>query len=122
VRSLVVVGVTAVLAACGDARHEPVRVVAQPRAVAPAAPEPLPAAAPPAAPAPPVEASAPAPPAAATVAAPSPPRGLDAAPPPGLASAGPPQRRWQPGEPNGNADFRSALESRQRARGEPGQP
>lgn len=111
---LIVAGVVAALAACGDARHEPVRVVAQPRAAAPVAAEPAPPAAPPAAPAPPV--------AAASMAAPPAPRGLDAAPPPGLANAPPPQRRWQPGEPNGNADFRSALESRQRARGEPGQP
>ena len=106
-----VAGLIAALAACGDARHEPVRVVAQPRTVAP---EPAPPATPPAPPAPPV--------AAASVAAPPAPRGLDAAPPPGVANAAPPQRRWQPGEPNGNADFRSALESRQRARGEAGQP
>jgi hypothetical protein len=114
VRSLAAASVIAALAACGDARHEPVRVIAQPRAVVPAAPEPVPAAAPPAAPAPPLP--------AASVAAPPAPRGLDAAPPPGLASTGPPQRRWQPGEPNGNADFRNALESRQRGRGETGQP
>jgi hypothetical protein len=116
VRCLVLAGVVAALAACGDARHEPVRVVAQPRAVAPAVTDPPPATvlAP--------SAAALAPAAAASIAAPPVLRGLDAAPPPGLASAAPPQRRWQPGEPNGNADFRAALESRQRGRGEPAAP
>lgn len=113
-KGLFLASVVAALAACGEAKHEPVRVIAQPRAVVPAAPEPVPAAAPPPAPAPPMP--------AASVAAPPAPRGLDAAPPPGLAGTGPPQRRWQPGEPNGNADFRSALESRQRGRGAAGQP
>jgi hypothetical protein len=114
VKGLLLAGVAAAVAACGDAKHEPVRVIAQPRAVVAAAPDPLPVAAPPAAPAPPMP--------AASVAAPPAPRGLDAAPPPGLAGTGPPQRRWQPGEPNGNADFRSALESRQRGRGEAARP
>ena len=107
-------GVAAALAACGEARHEPVRVIAQPRTVAPAAPDPVLPAAPPAAAPPASAASPPAPPAPPARPAP---RGLDAAPPPGLG-AGPPQRRWQPGEPTGNADFRQALESRQAARGQ----
>jgi hypothetical protein len=103
VKGIGVAGLIAALAACGDARHEPVRVVAQPRAVAPAVTDPPAAAA---------SAAAPAPAAAASIALPRAPRGLDAPPPPGLAGAAPPQRRWQPGEPNGNADFRAALESR----------
>jgi hypothetical protein len=112
----------AALAACGEARHEPVRVIAQPRDVAPVGSAPVsapvqaqvPADAPPVAPAPPVlTASVPATPAL---------RGLDAAPPPGLAGTSPPQRRWQAGEPNGNAGFRAALEARQRAGGEPAAP
>jgi hypothetical protein len=103
------------LAACGEAKHEPVRVIAQPRAEA--APAPLPP--PPAAP------SAPAPAlAAASAPATPPPRGLDAGPRPGLVSGAPPQRLWQPGDPNGNADFRAALEARQQSRGQaaPQQP
>ena len=102
---------TGALTACGDARHEPVRVIAQPR------PEPAPPApAPP--PVLPPSAPAPAMPVASAPAAPSA-RGLDAAPRPGLVSSTPMQRAWQPGQPNGNADFRSALEARQNTRGQP---
>jgi hypothetical protein len=99
------------LAACGDARHEPVRVIAQPRAeAAPVAALPPPV----------VPASAPAPVVAAAPASAAPPaRGLDAAPRPGLVSSTPVQRAWQPGQPNGNADFRAALEARQNTRGQP---
>ena len=102
------VGIT--LAGCGEAKHEPVRVIAQPRAEAPQA-----LAVPPA----PPPASAPVP-AASVASAPAtpPPRGLDAGPRPGLVSTTPPQRLWQPGEPNGNADFRAALEARQQSRGQ----
>ena len=100
---------TVALAGCGDARHEPVRVIAQPRAEPPpTAPPPV---LPPSAPAPamPVASAPPAPPA----------RGLDAAARPGLVSSTPMQRAWQPGQPNGNADFRAALEARQNTRGQP---
>jgi len=114
-RAAVLAAACAALAACGDARHEPVRVIAQPRAVASPAPQPLPAPAPVAAPAPAPVASVPAP-AASTQ------RGLDAAPQPGLSASAPPRRLWQPGDPSGNADFRAALESRERARGQPGAP
>ncbi len=100
----------ATLAGCSDARHEPVRVIAQPRAEPAPTALPMPMA-PPSAPAPlPAAASAPAAPPA---------RGLDAGPRPGLVSSGPPQRAWQPGEPNGNADFRAAMEARHNTRGQP---
>ena len=99
------------LVACGEARHEPVRVIAQPRA------EPAQAVA---VPPPATVASVPAPaPAAASAPAAPAPRGLDAPPRPGLVSGPPPQRAWQPGQPNGNADFRAALEARQNTRGQP---
>jgi hypothetical protein len=120
---LAVAGLIAALAACGEARHEPVRVIAQPRAVAPVEPAPVSA---------PVQAQVPVPADAPRVAPPppvlaasvpvKPPRGLDAAPPPGLAGISPPQRRWQAGEPNGNAGFRAALEARQRTGGETAAP
>jgi hypothetical protein len=108
VKGIVVAASIAALAACDEARHEPVRVVAQPRTAATVVSDPPPAVA---------SAAAPAPGAAASIPLATVPRGLDAAPPTGMANAGPPQRRWQPGEPNGNADFRAALESRQRAPG-----
>lgn len=91
-------------AACGDARHEPVRVIAQPRAV--------PASAPPLAPSAPVPPLAPPVRVSAASAAALPARGLDAPRPAASPASAVEQRWWQPGEPNGNAEFRAALEGR----------
>ncbi|HSW06496.1 hypothetical protein [Aquabacterium sp.] len=98
---LIVSAFAALAAGCGDTRHEPVKVIAAPR---PAPVEPV--AAPP-----PVSVAA----VAAAPAASAPPSRPVVLPPrqPGLVvEQGVVQRSWQPGQPNGNADFRSAIEAK----------
>lgn len=98
---LVVALVATAVAGCGDASHEPVKVIAAPRPAAPPAAE-VPAAPP---------APVPAPVAAAASAAP-PSRPALAASRPAVVEPGVAPRPWQPGEPNGNTAFRNAIEAR----------
>jgi len=92
--------IAALVSACGDAR-EPVKVIAAPRTVAQTAAAETTTQVPPIPPAvPPPPPSAPSRPASSVV---------RAAPVPQEAVA---QRVWQPGQPNGNAAFRAALDAK----------
>lgn len=96
---LVVALVGTAVAGCGDASHEPVKVIAAPRPAAPPAVE--------------VPAAPPAPASVAAAASAAPPsRPALAASRPAVVEPGVAQRTWQPGEPNGNTAFRNAIEAR----------
>ncbi len=106
-RPLAALALLATLVGCSERPHEPVKVIAAPRAESPAMAPPAPV------PALPAPASAPALPAA------TPPPVVARAEPPTPASAPLPRLR-QAGEPNGNAAFRAALEEKFRAQGQAG--